>query len=139
MEQVKQVIVMRSDLGMRKGKMIAQGAHASMGALLRFFDITKTPSVEEGGGITSYSVSFQEDSVLGQWLGGVFTKICLRVDSEEELLSLEAKCQEAGIPCALIVDSGLTEFHGHRTVTCLGIGPWNSAEIDKVTGDLKLF
>ena len=31
----KQVIVMRKDLGMRKGKMIAQGAHASMKVLLQ--------------------------------------------------------------------------------------------------------
>ena len=32
-KQAKQVIVMRKDLGMRKGKMIAQGAHASLKVL----------------------------------------------------------------------------------------------------------
>lgn len=34
MQSAKQVIVMRKDLGMRKGKMIAQGAHASLRVLL---------------------------------------------------------------------------------------------------------
>ena len=35
--QTKQVIVIRKDLNMRKGKMIAQGAHASMKVILDEF------------------------------------------------------------------------------------------------------
>lgn len=129
---VKQVIVMRKDLGMRKGKMIAQGSHASLGSLLKFFD-----KIENKGSIT-YKVQFGKDSYLDQWLNGTFTKICLYVNSEEELLTIKKLCDEARIPNALIVDAGLTEFHGIPTKTCIGIGPWDSDQIDKITGSLKL-
>ena len=129
---VKQVIVIRKDLEMRKGKMIAQGSHASLGSLLKFFD-----KIENKGSIT-YKVQFGKDSYLDQWLNGAFTKICLYVNSEEELLTIKKLCDEARIPNALIVDAGLTEFHGIPTKTCIGIGPWDSDQIDKITGSLKL-
>ena len=130
---VKQVIVMRRDLGMRKGKLIAQGSHASLGALLKFFE-----KIENRDTIT-YTVQFGKNSYLDQWLNGIFTKICLYVNSEEELDNIKRQCDEAKIPNALIVDAGLTEFHGNPTKTCIGIGPWLSKEIDKITGDLPLF
>ena len=130
---VKQVIVMRRDLGMRKGKLIAQGSHASLGALLKFFE-----KIENRDTIT-YKVQFGKNSYLDQWLNGIFTKICLYVNSEEELDNIKRQCDEAKIPNALIVDAGLTEFHGNPTKTCIGIGPWLSKEIDKITGDLPLF
>jgi PTH2 family peptidyl-tRNA hydrolase len=129
---VKQVIVMRKDLNMRKGKMIAQGSHASLGALLKFFE-----RIENKGSIT-YKVQFGKDSYLDQWLNGTFTKICLYVNSEEELNNIKIKCDEAKIPNALIIDAGLTEFHEIPTKTCIGIGPWDSEQIDKITGDLPL-
>lgn len=133
MKNIKQVIVMRKDLGMRKGKMVAQGSHASLGSLLKFFNKSK----DSEGNIT-YSVQFPPDGILDNWLNGIFTKICLGVNSEEELMEIKRKCDEAEIPNALITDAGLTEFHGVPTKTCLGIGPWESEEIDKITGELSL-
>ena len=53
-------------------------------------------------------------------------------------MEIKRKCDEAEIPNALITDAGLTEFHGVPTKTCLGIGPWESEEIDKITGELSL-
>ncbi len=134
----KQVIVMRKDLGMRKGKMIAQGAHASLGALLLLFN--KEQIKEDNSDIKSYrySVSFNEKSVLDDWLNGKFTKICVGVNSEEELLDIYKKAKNAFLPVKLITDSGLTEFHGEPTNTCLCIGPYISEEIDKITGHLTL-
>ena len=132
MREVKQVIVMRKDLKMRKGKMVAQGAHASMAALLQFFDKKEEDKKIE------YSIWFNKDSILDTWLNGIFTKICVSVDSEEELDKIKEQCEAFGIPCALITDSGKTEFKGVPTKTCLGIGPWYSEEIDKVTGKLEL-
>lgn len=129
---IKQVIVMRKDLNMRKGKMIAQGSHASLGALLKFFD-----KVENKDSIT-YKVQFGKNSYLDQWLNGTFTKICLYVNSEEELDNIKNQCDEAKIPNALIIDAGLTEFHEIPTKTCIGIGPWDSEQIDKITGNLPL-
>ena len=123
---------MRKDLNMRKGKMIAQGSHASLGSLLKFFE-----RIENKGSVT-YKVQFGKDSYLANWLDGTFSKICLYVNSEQELVDIKQQCDVARIPNALIIDAGLTEFHGVPTKTCLGIGPWNSEEIDKITGSLPL-
>ena len=127
MSEVKQVIVMRKDLGMRKGKMIAQGSHASLGSLL------KMARSEESDGGVKIEFNFPADSVLDKWLNGIFTKVCVYVESEQDLDEIKAKCDAAGIPNSLILDAGLTEFHGVPTKTCLGIGPWWSSEIDKIT------
>ena len=123
---------MRKDLGMRKGKMIAQGSHASLGSLL------KMARREESDAGVKIEFNFPADSVLDKWLNGVFTKVCVYVESEQDLEEIKAKCEAAGIPNSLILDAGLTEFHGVPTKTCLGIGPWWSSEIDKITGSLPL-
>ena len=118
----KQVIVMRRDLGMRRGKEIAQGAHASMTWLaLR---------------IRQPGYTFTEAEL--RWLEGAFTKVCVRVDSEEELLAVLQEAQEAGVLVQLCVDAGRTEFHGIPTPTCCAVGPVFPARIDPITGHLKL-
>lgn len=129
MEKVsKQVIVMRKDLNMRKGKMIAQGAHASMKAILDW-------SIHEPSGI---SIDLPSDSALENWVNGIFTKVCVSVDSEEELVSIYEKAKEAGLLCSMITDKGLTEFSGVPTKTCCAIGPDWSDDVDKITKHLKL-
>lgn len=134
MGNVKQIIVMRKDLNMRKGKIAAQASHASLGALLQLFNKT------HNGDTTNYSIDFGKDSYLNEWLNGIFTKICLSVESEEELLSIyeTIKKERQDIPCVLITDCGLTEFHGVPTNTCIGIGPFWSEDIDVYTKHLKL-
>lgn len=142
MSEVKQVIVFRHDLlkNLRKGKIAAQVAHASLGALL-----TMAHREEHTNGFlytdkwTKIEFDFQKDSVLDKWLNGIFTKICVYVENEDELLEIYKKAKEAELPCSLITDAGNTEFHGIPTNTCVGIGPWFSEEIDKITGNLKLF
>lgn len=131
---VKQVIVMRKDLHMRKGKMIAQGAHASVDSLLSFF------SYRNQSGVITRSVTYDQESPLNEWLNGMYAKICLYVESEEELVALydRIRTESPQIPVSMIVDAGLTEFHGEETKTCIGIGPWWSDEIDVFTGQLNL-
>ena len=147
----KQVIVFRKDLlkgpnAIRKGKFGAQVAHASLGALLKLFNISKKEpirlgsygDVEPGQIQYEYSVTFGENTVLDDWLNGKFTKVVVSVNSEEELLELNKALDDTFIPHALITDAGLTEFHGVPTNTCLGIGPYTAEEIDKFTGNLPL-
>ena len=126
---VKQVIVMRKDLNMRKGKMVAQGAHASLKVIMDRFS-------EDDG--KNFVIRYYNRKYLNEWLQGKFTKICLSVDSAEELCAIYNECNKQGIPCSMIVDAGLTEFHGNPTKTCIGIGPFDAEEIDKITGHLKL-
>ena len=146
----KQVIVFRNDLlkgpnAIRKGKFGAQVAHASLGALLKLFSVYKqelvrlgTFDVEPGKIQYEYNLTFGKDSILDDWLNGKFTKVVVSVDSDEELIALNEALDETYIPHALITDSGLTEFHGVPTNTCLGIGPYEAEEIDKFTGNLPL-
>jgi PTH2 family peptidyl-tRNA hydrolase len=123
---VKQVIVVRHDLKMRRGKQIAQGAHASMSFLCR--------RLQQSG-----SVSLDDFSDLERaWLSGSFAKVCCRVDSEEELMDVHDRAQQAGLVVHLITDSGKTEFHGQPTRTCLAIGPDDADRIDEITGELQL-
>lgn len=124
---VKMVVVMRKDLNMRKGKMMAQAAHAAVNAVLNLgrFD----PA--------SCSISIPMDSIY-EWFNGLSTKICVGVDSEEELLLIAENAKSKNLPVALVKDAGRTEFHGVPTLTCLAIGPSQSDLIDQVTGHLQL-
>lgn len=122
----KQVIVMRKDLNMRKGKMIAQGAHASLKVLL------------DAGTLDGDRFTLALTPGLSQWLGGRFTKVCVSVDSEAALDAVVEKARAGGVPCALVVDAGHTEFHGVPTKTCCAVGPAFTDEVDAITGDLPL-
>ena len=124
--RIKQVIVMRHDLKMRRGKQIAQGAHASMSFLCR--------RLQEAGSVSLDGLTDAQRA----WLTGAFAKVCCRVDSEEELMQIHDKALEAGLEVHLITDSGRTEFHGQPTRTCLAIGPDEADKIDAITGHLQL-
>lgn len=122
----KQVIVLRKDLNMRKGKMVAQGAHASMRAILML-------GHQEPGNFV-----IPLDPRLEPWLLGRFKKICVSVNSEAELLGLHSAAREAGLIAALIQDAGLTEFGGVPTYTALAVGPDREDRVDAITGGLPL-
>ncbi len=123
MSRFKQVIVVRNDLNMRKGKMIAQGAHASI-----MFLVHRLCDAEVGA----------KDHAIQEWVTHGMTKICVRADSEAELLEIAQKAQDAGLTVHVITDAGHTEFAGVPTKTCLAIGPDEEERIDAVTGNLKL-
>lgn len=150
---VKQVIVVRKDLikgehAVRRGKMMAQACHASLGSFLRWQtkeQVTTIPdgAFEPGQRYQRLHFEFMLGTPFDLWLNGLFTKVCVYVDGEKELRALYELAQNdelfpIPIPCSLITDSGLTEFHGVPTVTCLGLGPWFSRDLDKLTGDLPL-
>jgi len=122
----KQVIVMRKDLNMRKGKMIAQGAHASLKVLL------------DAGAVDGERFAMALTPAVARWLGGRFTKVCVSVDSEAALDAVVERARAAGVPCALVVDAGHTEFHGVPTKTCCAVGPAWADEVDAITGGLPL-
>jgi PTH2 family peptidyl-tRNA hydrolase len=123
----KQVIVMRKDLGMRKGKMIAQGAHASLEVLT-----ARRREVDD----ETFAIALTP--AMAAWLTGRFTKVCVSVDSEAALDAVVERARAANLPVALIVDAGKTEFHGVPTKTCCAVGPAWSDEVDAITGELPL-
>ena len=117
---------MRHDLKMRRGKQIAQGAHASMSFICH--------RLQEAGSVSLVDFTDAQRA----WLTGSFAKVCCRVDSEDELMEIHDKASEAGLEVHLITDSGKTEFHGEPTDTCLAIGPDEAEKIDEITGHLQL-
>lgn len=115
--QFKQVIVVRRDLDMGKGKLAVQVAHASLSA-----------AEEARKRFTEW---------WDAWLREGQCKVAVRVDSVEEILRLERKSKELRLPLAMVSDRGLTQVKP-GTITCLGIGPAPSSLVDTLTGNLDL-
>jgi len=114
----KQVIVVRSDLKLSPGKLAVQVAHASHHAL-------------------DFARISHEDWVRG-WLDEGYRKIVLEASSKEAIYRIQNLALSKGIPFFVVSDFGLTELPPD-TVTCVGIGPAPNEEIDKITGNLKLY
>jgi len=110
----KQVIIVRNDLKMGKGKIAAQAAHASL---------------------ASYKNADKKTKEAWESMG--CKKVVLKVESEAELLKFLELARDAGLPSALITDAGLTQIPA-CTTTCLGIGPAEEGKVDKIVGGLKL-
>jgi PTH2 family peptidyl-tRNA hydrolase len=131
-DTIKQVIVVRKDLNMRKGKIAAQVAHASMKFLL------DGASIAMFNGSAGSTLSRNMTHVQTDWVQGLFTKVVVSCDSEDELRELILRAKMSWIVAHPIIDSGLTEFHGIPTLTCAAFGPERSSLLDPITGHLKL-
>lgn len=111
----KQVIVIRKDLKMSKGKLAAQACHASIG---------------------SYRKAMKSNpSKTKEWLHQGGKKVILWAKDKEELKTIK-KDASSKIPAKEIIDSGYTELEP-GTKTAIGLGPWEEEELDKYTGKLK--
>jgi PTH2 family peptidyl-tRNA hydrolase len=115
--EYKMCIVLRTDIGMSCGKLIAQACHAAVSASE---EAKKTHSKEWRG-----------------WRDEGAKKVALEVDSLEELEELAERAEELDIVNVLIQDAGHTEVPP-GTVTALGLGPDRSDKLDRVTGNLPL-
>lgn len=139
--KAKQMIVMRRDLKMRKGKIAAQAGHAcveaTLAALVRENRLNQVHATTDGW------VYLEDDGAeptpLSEWFEAGVAKVCVYVDSEEALLDLANKARDKGFVYSLIRDAGLTEFHGEPTYTCLALEPLFPEQVDPLTGDLPLY
>jgi PTH2 family peptidyl-tRNA hydrolase len=110
----KQVIAVRHDLKLSRGKLAVQVAHASLEAY-----------------------GHSDGRVRQAWESEGAKKVVVRVDGLRELRELHRKARSLKLPCALISDAGRTELEP-GTVTALGIGPVREGEADGLTGNLKM-
>jgi len=134
---IKQVILVRKDLNMPSGKLMAQAAHASVQTILNRMHID-TENFEDFAGIYR-ELNTTSNSALNLWICGEQKKICLAVNSQEELDYYYNKALENNLMCSYIIDNGHTVFNGVRTPTCIAIGPDFSHLIDPITSKLKLY
>ncbi|MCW1294108.1 MAG: peptidyl-tRNA hydrolase Pth2 [Candidatus Parvarchaeota archaeon] len=115
--EIKQVIVIRKDLDMGKGKIASQAAHASL---------------------MSYSlVKDKYPDIAEEWFSGGQTKVVLKVDSLKDFENIVGKLRASKLPFKVVRDCGRTQVEPD-TETAVGIGPYYSKDIDRVTGKLKL-
>ncbi len=140
MYTAKQMIVMRRDLHMRKGKnrrpgracLCHRGAYGT-GRENRLGQVYTQGMASACGRRTARHP-------LSDWFQHGTAKVCVYVDSEEALLDLDRRAKEAGILSALICDAGMTEFHGQPTfTTCLALEPLPPEQVDPLTGELPLY
>ncbi len=111
---MKQVIVVNQSLKLPKGKLAAQVAHASVGAFVEASDDARV-----------------------NWLAEGMPKVVLEAPGEADLLQLLDLAIQSGIPALLVEDAGRTVVPA-GTITCLGLGPADDEDIDRLTGGLKL-
>ncbi|XVH30552.1 peptidyl-tRNA hydrolase Pth2 [Haloferacaceae archaeon DSL9] len=112
---MKQVIAARTDVGMGRGKLAAQVAHASLSAY------------EDAG-----------RRARNRWKKGGQKKIVVKATGESQLFELAERAKMDGIPHAIIRDAGHTQLEP-GTVTALAVGPADDDLVDRVTGDLPLY
>ena len=110
----KQVIVVRTDIKMCRGKMAAQTSHAAVDVLDKV-----------------------DKRIISGWKKEGQKKVVLKARDEKELIELAEKCKKMRLPCSLISDAGHTELEG-GTITALGIGPDTEEKINRITGSLPL-
>jgi PTH2 family peptidyl-tRNA hydrolase len=140
---VKQVILMRTDLRntkgekVRSGKLMAQSAHAAMIWLSkRVQKMWASPATAKAYLDDSHGLRRFFSAAEDAWLMGSFAKIVLAVDMEQ-LIACVDHARSLSINAEVCTDNGNTEFGGVPTVTCAAIGPATSTLIDTITGRLK--
>jgi peptidyl-tRNA hydrolase len=111
---MKQVMVVNNSLKLPKGKLAAQVAHASVAAFIA-----------------------ADEKAKKAWIKIGMPKVVVKGDSEDLLIKLMTRAEAQGIPVCLIEDAGKTVVP-EGTITCLGLGPASEANLDELTGELKL-
>jgi len=116
MNAIKQVIVVRTDLEMGKGKIAAQVGHACV--------------------LGAENVRRSNPDWFDEWWKGQ-EKIVVKVNSLKELENVKKHAIDLNLPWSEVTDAGHTQIEP-GTTTCISIGPAPSELIDKITGTLKL-
>ncbi|KAI9849007.1 MAG: hypothetical protein M1837_005898 [Sclerophora amabilis] len=119
-DEHKLVLVVRTDLGMGKGKMAAQCSHATLAC---YKALTRSSTTAK--------------QVLKRWERQGQAKVALQVGSEDELQLLHAQALSLGLCAEIVHDAGRTQIAA-GSATVLGVGPGPKGIIDQVTGSLKL-
>lgn len=137
--KTKQVIVVRKFKNLRTGKYCSQVAHASMAFLTKRGGLC----CNLGTGLETVDYFMTEidgDNAdeIAHWLKNSFRKICVYVNSEEELMEVHQKALDSGLISHIVEDNGATEFNGVKTLTVAAIGPAWEYKFEGLTDHLPL-
>ncbi|KAF4776455.1 peptidyl-tRNA hydrolase PTH2 [Colletotrichum scovillei] len=124
-EECKLVLVVRTDLGMTKGKMAAQASHATLAC---YKSLSK---------IAAKDPSSSAAKILSRWENLGQAKIAVQIKNQDEMLELMGKARSLGVTSEVIADAGRTQIEA-GSLTVLGVGPAPRSLVDQITGHLKL-
>ncbi|OLN91949.1 Peptidyl-tRNA hydrolase 2 [Colletotrichum chlorophyti] len=124
-EECKLVLVVRTDLGMTKGKMAAQASHATLAC---YKSLSKAAARDP---------SSPAAKILSRWERLGQAKIAVQIKNQEEMLDLMRKARGLGVTAEVIADAGRTQIEA-GSLTVLGVGPAPRSLVDQITGHLKL-
>ncbi|KAI3555271.1 peptidyl-tRNA hydrolase PTH2 [Colletotrichum abscissum] len=124
-EECKLVLVVRTDLGMTKGKMAAQASHATLAC---YKSLSK---------IAAKDPSSPAAKILSRWENLGQAKIAVQIKNQDEMLELMGKARSLGVTSEVIADAGRTQIEA-GSLTVLGVGPAPRSLVDQITGHLKL-
>jgi len=113
--EYKQVILVREDLNLPKGKMAAQVGHACVESAMK-----------------------ADKKIVSEWRQNGAKKVVLKIENEKALFEMKQQLDQVGLVSAVITDAGKTII-APGTVTCIGIGPDQEEIVDKITGHLSTY
>lgn len=116
-EELKMILCVNKELGMRAGKIAAQCAHAAVGVV--------------------ENMRRHNEHLLQQWKTYGAAKIAVQCPNQQQLLEIQGLAREKGIPNYLVTDAGRTQIAA-GSMTVLALGPWGKSQLDQLTGHLKL-
>jgi peptidyl-tRNA hydrolase, PTH2 family len=111
--ELVQYIIVNTSLGMNKGKIAAQAAHAAISVLEKV-----------------------DKELVKDWKNAGMKKIVLKISSTEEMLELFQKAKRE-LPCSLITDAGHTQIEA-GSKTCFACGPIEENDGQRYFSKLKL-
>jgi len=114
-KEFKLILCVRMDLKMGKGKIAAQCSHATLGI---------------------YKKLARYENLLSTWESTGQAKVVVKVECEEDMIELQEKAKEAGLPCHVVIDAGRTQIAPNSRTVLAVLGPTDL--LDSVTGHLKL-
>lgn len=129
---LKQVVVVRKDLGMPVGKLAAMVAHAAMTFILHVWSTTKMFTEDQWRWLTDTDPGLEEVGQVSM------AKIVCAADDEAHLLAVEQAAKDAGLTVHRVIDSGYSH-NPAGTLTCIAIGPDYPERLDPVTGKLRIY
>lgn len=119
-EELKMVLVARTDLSMTQGKIAAQAVHAALAAYRT-------------------AIEFNPSEVI-RWVNDGEKVVVVRAPEHAGPAFLHERAEQAtslGLPTFLVADAGRTQVApGSETVLAVGPGP--AQTVDAITGDLRL-
>ena len=143
------MIVLRSDLGMEARELVSQASKAGVGALLKLGGVVRD--------YNSFDATLEKVSVVlhlqrgalpwkepvdhpdvVEWLEGKMERVCVVVETERELVDMEARAKAAGLITCLVEDADLAAFAGLTVKTALAIGPAAAEKADVLIEGLPL-